>query len=846
VSGVAGPVVTPPGGAPPPPGAGAPPEQPDAPGPGALRGLFMQRSGGLITSLITTLIAFLVGGIVVLLTGSNPLKVYKGIFYGTGLDWFFPWVGGDERVDAAFNLQQTLLVTTTLILTGLAVAFAFRCGLFNIGGTGQWVVGATVSAWVGSSWAGLAGPAHIVLTIVIATLAGALWAGIAGILKATVGAHEVISTIMLNWIAIYTGMYLFGLGGPLQNDVNPSVPISNDVLDSAKLPVIWGDKELQGLHIGFLIAVMALVAYWLLLSRTTLGFRVRAVGRNPEAARYGGISVGRSYFMAMAISGGFAGLAGALDILGWQYRLGTLDIQAYQLGFVGIAVALLGRNTAVGVFFASLLFGALLYGTSTRSIDQDIIAPQLAGNLTTIIQALVLLFIGADVVILWFWSRRGKGLPRLRMPDLRLRRPPEATSTLVERAPEELVRPVGPPWAERLAVWARSRVPRGDRAVGIAGVALGVLAFWVAVPPLAVRTPVVPIIIGIAGVAAGAYVASRGAMRLGLVAVALSVIGAGVGALATNSSVANLESVFVWSALTASMLRFATPLIFAAVGGMFSERSGVVNIGLEGMMLSGAFFGILGADRFGHWTMGVLSALVAGALIALIHAVVSIHWRADQIVSGTAINFLASGLTGYLFIDIFGPEGTPGGIPAIPALDLGPLKDIPFFGNAFGELNLMIWLAFAVVIASFYVIFRTPFGLRLRAVGEHPRAAETVGLSVYRIRYTAVIISGMLAAMGGAFLSIGFVNSFSEDMTGGSGFIALAALIFGNWRPKGLLLAALLFGFSSAVAQRLPVYSESAAILFETFPYVLTLVMIAGVIGRPRPPAAVGIPYKRS
>jgi len=782
----------------------------------------------------------------VLVTGSDPLKVYKGIFNGTGLNWFFPWVGGDARVDAAFNLQQTLLVTTTLILTGLAVAFAFRCGLFNIGGQGQWVAGAVVSVWVGSSWAGLAGPVHIVLAIVLAALAGALWAGIAGILKATVGAHEVISTIMLNWIAFYGGSYLFGLGGPLQNDTQASIPISNDVVDSAKLPVWWGDKELQGLHIGFFLALLALVAYWLLLSRTTLGFRVRAVGRNPEAARYGGISVGRSYFLAMAISGAFAGLGGAMDMLGWQFRLGTLDIQTSQIGFIGIAVALLGRNTAVGVFFASLLFGALLYGTSTRSIDQSIIQPQLAGNLTVIIQALVLLFIGADVVILWLWSRRGKGLPRFRMPQLSFRRPQEATSTLVEAAPQELVRPVGPPLADRLAAWARRVVPRGVRGVGILGIALAVVAFWVAAPPIAVRTPVVPILIGLAGVAAGAWVATKGQRRLGLIAVGLSVLGAGVGALATNSSVANLESVFVWSALTASMLRFATPLIFAALGGMFSERSGVVNIGLDGMMLAGCFFGVLGADRLGHWVWGIACALLAGAVIAAIHAVVSIHWRADQIVSGTAINFLAYGLTGFLFIDLYGPEGTPGGIPAIPAVNLGPLKDIPFFGDAFGELNLMIWVAFLMVIVGYVVMFRTPFGLRLRAVGEHPRAAETVGLSVYRTRYTAVIISGMLASMGGAFLSIGFVNSFSERMTAGAGFIALAALIFGNWRPRGLLLAALLFGFSSAVAQRLPVYSDSAAILFETFPYVVTLIMIAGVIGRPRPPAAVGIPYKRS
>jgi simple sugar transport system permease protein len=366
------------------------------------------------------------------------------------------------------------------------------------------------------------------------------------------------------------------------------------------------------------------------------------------------------------------------------------------------------------------------------------------------------------------------------------------------------------------------------------------------VPPVAARSAAVPIVLAAAALALGAWTTWKGSRRLGITAMVLALAFGALGIASTMSSVDNLESVFVWSALTASMLRYATPLIFAAVGGMFSERSGVVNIGLEGMLLMGCFFGVLGADKFGSWVAGVLLAAVAGGALAAIHAVVSIHLRADQILSGTAVWFLAIGLTGYLFIDIYGPEGVPGNIPGIPDVELGFLDGVPFFGEAFGSLDLMIWVAFVLVVASYFVIFRTPWGLRLRSVGEHPRAAETVGLSVYKIRYTAVILSGVLAGLGGAFLSIGFLNSFSENMTAGIGFIALAALIFGNWRPKGLFLACLLFGFSSAVADRLPVYSDSLAVLFETLPYVLTLIAVAGVIGRPRPPAAVGIPYARS
>ena len=366
----------------------------------------LQRAGGAVTALITAFIAFLIGGLVVLATGHNPLDAYRQIFNGTGLNWLFPWVMGQDRTLAAFNLQQTLILATPLMLTGLAVAFAFRCGLFNIGGQGQYVVGSIVSVWLASSWTGMNGPLHIVITIVIASLAGGAYAAIAGLLKATVGAHEVISTIMLNWIAYWTGSYLFGLGGPLQNGTQKAVPISNDIAPNTHLHVFWGDPLFQGLHVGFFVALAALVAYWLVLSRTTLGFEVRAVGFNPDAARYGGISVARNYITAMAIAGSFAALAGALDILGWRFRLGELDIQTSNIGFTGIAVALLGRNTAVGVFFGALLFGGLINGTSGRHLSADVFPPQLAGNLTLIIQGLIILFIAADVLVLYLWQQR--------------------------------------------------------------------------------------------------------------------------------------------------------------------------------------------------------------------------------------------------------------------------------------------------------------------------------------------------------------------------------------------------------------------------------------------------------
>jgi general nucleoside transport system permease protein len=396
-----------------------------------------------------------------------------------------------------------------------------------------------------------------------------------------------------------------------------------------------------------------------------------------------------------------------------------------------------------------------------------------------------------------------------------------------------------------VAVPTLAREVNGLRVVAWIGVVLGLVGAWIALPPVSARSIFASLVICLVALILGIGVLIRGERRHGAYAIAAGVLGFALAYLATKSGLGKLEAVVVWSALFAAMLRYATPLVFAAIGGLFSERAGVVNIGLEGMMLMGAFFAIVSADKLDSWWLGLIIGMLSGGALALVHAFFAIHLRADQIVGGTAINFLALGLTGYLFIDIYGTEGTPTDIPEIPDVRLAFLDDTGFIGDIFGQLNLMIWLALLLIPATWLVMFRTPIGLRIRAVGEHPRAADTVGINVYAIRYAAVVVSGMLAAAGGAYLSIGFVNSFSENMTAGRGFIALAALIFGNWRPFGAAAACMLFGFSSALAQRLPEYSESAAVLFQALPYVLTLIAVAGVIGRSIPPAAVGRPYKK-
>jgi simple sugar transport system permease protein len=387
------------------------------------------------------------------------------------------------------------------------------------------------------------------------------------------------------------------------------------------------------------------------------------------------------------------------------------------------------------------------------------------------------------------------------------------------------------------------------RSVAITGIVLGILAVWLSVPPFTLRNVVVPAAVAVLGASLGLWALTRGQRKLGWWAIVVAVLGVLAALWFQNEDSAELESVFSVGLLAAT-LRFATPLAFAAIGGIFSERSGVVNIGLEGMMLAGAFFGIVVTAETGQWEIGVLAAMAAGGVLALIHAFFCIHLQGDQIISGFAVNILALGLTGYLFRSLYSTRGTPELEERIPNVHLPLIEDIPFIGDVFGNLNLMIWVGFAVVILAFIVLFKTPIGLRIRSVGEHPKAADTVGISVYKVRYAAVILSGILAGLGGAYLSFGTGNAFNENMTAGRGYIALAAVIFGNWRPFGAYGACLLFGFSSALALRLqgsPLLPSdlASANLLQTLPYVLTLVALVGVIGRSRGPAAAGRPYMK-
>ena len=485
------------------------------------------------------------------------------------------------------------------------------------------------------------------------------------------------------------------------------------------------------------------------------------------------MNVGRTWIRVMLICGAFAGVAASLDILGWKFNLFTNDIQTSQIGFYGIAVALLGRNTAGGTVAAALLFGALLTGTSSRNLNLSI-DPTLVQYLTFMIEGIIVLLVSTDVITLRLlkggrrigvaFKRRprdeapagqgGTGVHRERRHDRHstpARRDGEAGRRRGRRPRRARVGDHDPPdRGSRRGAVDRARRSRCWPAHGrstAASARSGSRRSW---SPWS-RSPV----------------PSR----------------------RRNSSVATLESVFTWSALVAATLRYATPLLFAALGGVISERSGVINIGLEGMMLMGCFWGIYGADLLGSWVWGLVVAMIAGGLLALLHAFFSIHLRANQIVSGTGINFLALGITGYFLEYHYGPNGTPLNISQVPERQAAadPARRVLRGGVRRREPDDLD-RAGARAGADLLPVPDT-WGLRLRSVGEKPRAADTVGLPVLRIRYVAVVVSGMLAALGGAYLSVGFVGSFSNNMTDGRGFIALAAMIFGKWKPWGALWA---------------------------------------------------------
>lgn len=306
-----------------------------------------------------------------------------------------------------------------------------------------------------------------------------------------------------------------------------------------------------------------------------------------------------------------------------------------------------------------------------------------------------------------------------------------------------------------------------------------------------------------------------------------------------------LNITFIIALLSAS-IRLSVPILFAALGGMYSERSGVVNIGLEGIMLVGAFAGVVGSYFTGSYWMGALVAILSGVMIAALFALITVKIKINQIVSGVAINLLAIGITSFFYRALFGITTVPITVNAFKPYSIPILSNIPIIGEIFFRQTVLVYIAFLLVPISSFIFYKTSMGLSIRTVGEHPMAADTVGIPVDKVRIICVLISGALAGLGGCFLSLGQFNMFVDNMVSGRGFIAVAAVIFGKWSPKGVLMASLIFGVADALQIRMQMSGLGIPYQFLLMlPYLLTVVAVTGIVGRTTSPKALGKPYEK-
>ena len=798
-----------------------------------------------IVTVLATLLALLIGGLMVVFS-DDQVRTDLGYFFSSPGDFFSDaWYTLRDTYIALFEgaifdpsqahtvgqvfgpITNSIYTATPLICAGLAVALAFRAGLFNIGGNGQVIAGAFGSGYVGLI-VQMPPVIHLVAALVAGIAAGAFWGLIAGFLKARTGAHEVITTIMLNYIATYGLLYLLAKKSIVAPD-NPQA--SKSIHGTARLPHLFGAGERIDLGIVLAIVAAGLVAW--LLSRSTVGFRLRAVGANPAAARTAGMKVGSVTMLAMTMAGGLAGLGGATLALGGGTSYVVTPNIASNVGFDAITVALLGRSKPWGVVGAGLLFGALRTGGAQMQAAQSVQAPV---DIITVIQALIVVFIAAPKLI--------QGIFRLK----RLGLAPVATATTNLAVTISDVR--------------AKRVPRYISA-GVTMIVVGLLALWkfgfdsrssgksiftfslndkhsatltLTARPLIVVMCVLIVLAGLTRLSQ--RVAARWCVTVAVLALLVAFVTWGVVGSVNGINVVNLlqGSVFL-----------AIPLTFGSLAGVLGERAGVVNVAIEGQFLLGAFVTALVATVTGSIWFGVLGGMIAGLAIAAALAALAIKYFVDQVIIGVVLNVFALGLTSFLFNKLLSPEATQFNEPGyFRAFKIPLLGDIPVLGPVFFDGTIFLYATYVLVAAVHFGLFHTRWGLRIRSVGEHPKAADTVGINVNRTRMRAVLIAGLIAGLGGAFLVIGAgsAGTFGLNMSNGKGFIALAAVIFGRWRPMGAVMAALLFGFSDQLQSLLslagaPVDSN----LLLMLPYVVTLLAVAGFVGRVQPPAADGQPY---
>ncbi|WP_406841861.1 ABC transporter permease subunit (plasmid) [Streptomyces sp. AHU1] len=728
--------------------------------------------------------------------------------------------------EALSPITQTLTQATPLVLAGLGVSVAFRSGLFNIGGQGQTIAGAMAAGYVGFA-VDLPIVIHLLAALAAGLAFGALWGLLAGVLKARAGVNEIITTIMLNYVALYVLRYLLSLGAVIQA---PGAQASRTVDTSARLPHLFGAGF--PLTAGTLLALAAAYVTRMLFTRTTLGFKLRAVGANPAAARTAGIPVDRLTMTAMALSGALAGLAGATLVLGGStsYQI-TPNIDS-GIGFVAITVALLGRLNTGGILLSGLLLSALnvggAYMQSVTNVPADIV---------TIIQALIITFIAAPRLI--------SAVSRLKLRDSDLLASATSPAVAVMRQRSERIPRHVTVGALQIAAAVAAAVVlfTSSRTARPAPVSFSLADSTLKTHPWLIPTRETVLVLCALALLAGIGRLTR---RLPALICALGSILPLIMGVILWSIAGTTQGINMVSLLQGSLFPAAIPLIFGTLAGVIGERAGLVNVALEGQLLLSAFGAAVAGSLIGTWA-GLAAGIFSGACMAALLGLLAIRYLVDQVIAGVALNLLALGLTSFLYLSALSLHASTLNSPAYFGVwSIPGLSAIPVVGPVLFSGTIFLYLAYTAVAACAYALFRTKWGLRVRAVGEHPRAADTVGINVRRTRWHALLIAGALAGLGGAFLTIGTgsAGTFQISMSAGKGYITLAAVIFGRWRPLGAVGAALLFGFADQLQSLLsqagaPINSN----LLLALPYAATLLAVAGFVGHVQGPAAGGQPY---
>ncbi|HEY2697745.1 MAG TPA: hypothetical protein VGJ45_19955 [Pseudonocardiaceae bacterium] len=804
-----------------------------------------------LVNVLAILVALVIGALLMIFSDDNVRASLSYVFTSPGDFFSNSWsvvssaytamfegaifnFSNDGSVAGIFGpISSTVTTAAPLICAGLGIALAFRSGLFNIGGQGQVLLGAVGAGLVGFGWhlpAGL----HVIVAILAGIIFGAFWGFISGYLKARTGAHEVITTIMLNYVALSGLQYLLSI----KSFEQPGNPQGSKLIDgNAKLPSFGSGLDF---NVGIILAVAAALGVWWLLSRSTIGFRLRAVGANPAAARTAGMSVSSSTVQAMLIAGGLAGLAGAIILTDGATSFQVVPGIDSNVGFDAITVALLGRSTPWGTLFGGLLVGALQAG---GRIMQVTTASQggtgISINIVTVIEALIVIFIAA---------------PRLIRALFRLK---EGAASALTAASTNL--------SVVINIARKQRIQK-HLLIGGVQIVLGVLGLWafgltarvgghvllqfalsdesIHLPQATFVARPVTIVLCLLTIVVGILRATKVLGPRWSASIAIFGL---VTAFMLWSVAGSPNGLNIVSLLQGSLFPAAIPLILGGLAGIIGERAGVVNVALEGQLLLGAFVAAIASTIAGSAWVGAIGGMLAGLVLGALLAVLAIRYLVDQVIIGVVLNLFVGGVTAFLYVKLLAAYPKQFNTPAFfPTLKIPVLGDIPIIGPVFFDGTIFLYITYVLVFAVHFFLFHTRWGLRLRSVGEHQKAADTVGINVKRTRYRALLIAGLIAGLGGAFLVIGLGsgNTFGINMSSGKGYIALAAVIFGRWRPSGAVAAALLFGFANQLGSLLsqagaPIDSN----LLLTAPYIATIIAVAGLVGRVRPPASDGQPY---